>query len=53
MAKSNTTDELEFFKKYLRSVDNEDARRPLLYPIFKKLFSDKMKIESAACGADE
>ena len=52
MAQPKITDELEFFKKYLRSTDNEDARRPLLYPLFKKLFSDKMKIESAACGAD-
>ncbi len=52
MAQPKITDELEYFKKYLRSTDNEDARRPLLYPLFKKLFSDKMKIESAACGAD-
>ena len=52
MAQAKITDELEFFKKYLRSTDNEDARRPLLYPLFKKLFADKMKIESAACGAD-
>lgn len=52
MAQTKVSDELELFKKYLRSADNEDARRPLLYPLFKKLFSDKMKIESAACGAD-
>lgn len=52
MAQMKFTDELESFKRYLRSTDNEDARRPLLYPLFKKLFSDKMKIESAACGAD-
>ncbi len=52
MAQQKISDELEFFKKYLRSIDNEDARRPLLYPLFKKLFGDKMKIESAAKGAD-
>lgn len=52
MGQSKISDELESFRKYLRSADNEDARRPLLYPIFKKLFGDKMKIESAACGAD-
>ena len=52
MAQTKITDELELFKKYFRSADNEDARRPLLYPLFKKLFGDKMKIESAACGAD-
>ena len=37
MAQPKITDELEYFKKYLRSTDNEDARRPLLYPLFKKL----------------
>jgi hypothetical protein len=52
MAQAKAGEELESFKKYLRSVDNEDARRPLLYPLFKKLFGDKMKIESAASGAD-
>ena len=52
MAQTKTTDELEFFKKYLRSTENEDARRPLLYPLFKKLFGEKMKTESAARGAD-
>ena len=52
MSKPKIADELESFKKYLRSTYNEDARRPLLYPLFKKLFADKMKIESAACGAD-
>lgn len=52
MAQQKFTDELESLKKYLRSTDNEDARRPLLYPLFKKLYGDKMRIESAACGAD-
>src|SRR5665213_803386 len=52
MAQQKISDELESFKKYLRSSDNEDARRALLYPLFRKLFGDKMKIESAACGAD-
>jgi len=46
------TDELRKFKEYLRSDSNEDAKRPLLYPLFKKLFGDKLKIESDACGAD-
>lgn len=52
MAQQNFSNELESLKKYIRSSDNEDARRPLLYPLFKKLYGDKMKIESAACGAD-
>ena len=45
-------DSLEQFTEYLRSESNEDARRPLLYPLFQKLFSDKFKIESDAFGAD-
>jgi len=53
MAKTITyTDELKKLKEYLKSDSNEDAKRPLLYPIFKKLFGDKVKIESDACGAD-
>jgi hypothetical protein len=45
-------DELEKLKQYLRQENNEDAKRPLLYPLFHKLFKDKFKIESDACGAD-
>lgn len=48
MAKQKSySDELESFKEYLRSPDNEDAKRPLIYPLFKKLFPDKFKIESS------
>ncbi len=46
------TNELADFKKYLESDANEDAKRPLLYPLFKTLFKEKFKIESDACGAD-
>jgi hypothetical protein len=52
MAQQKFSYELESLRAYLRSTDNEDARRPLLYPLFKKLYGDKMRIESAACGAD-
>lgn len=53
MAKQKSVgNELESFKDYLRSEDNEDAKRPLIYPLFKKLFSDKFKVESNAHGAD-
>lgn len=52
MAKKSYSDELESFKEYLRSPDNEDAKRPLIYPLFKKLFPDKFKIESNAKNAD-
>lgn len=46
------SDELEQLKSYLKSSSNEDAKRPLLYPLFKKLFAEKFKIESDAKGAD-
>lgn len=45
-------DELKQLKQYLLSDSNEDAKRPLLYPIFKKLFKEKFRIESDAFGAD-
>lgn len=45
-------DELIKFKQYLKSESNEDAKHPLLYPLFKKLFGEKLKIESDACGVD-
>ena len=44
--------ELEHLKDYLRSDLNEDSKRHLLFPIFKKLFKDKLKSESEAQGAD-
>ena len=52
MAKVSFSEELEKFKKYLKSESSEDARRPLLYPLFHKLFKEKFRIESDACGAD-
>lgn len=53
MAKSPTYgEEIEDFKKYLRSDSNEDAKRPLLYPLFKKLYKENFRIESDAKGAD-
>jgi hypothetical protein len=36
----------------LLSEDNEDAKRPLLYPLFQKLFREKFKVESNVSGAD-
>jgi hypothetical protein len=58
MAKSKASrqvtydDELNGIRRYLQSDDNEDAKRPLLYPLFRKLFGEKFKIESAAQNAD-
>jgi very-short-patch-repair endonuclease len=52
MAEQNVSAELDKFRKYLRGENNEDAKRPLLYPLFQKLFKDKFKIESDAHGAD-
>ena len=45
-------DELQQLRNYLKSDSNEDAKRPLLYPLFQKLFREKFKIESDAHGAD-
>jgi hypothetical protein len=52
MAKKDHGKELSQLEQYINSTDNEDAKRPLLYPIFSKVFGNKMKIESAANGAD-
>jgi hypothetical protein len=45
-------EELQKLREYISSTDNEDAKRPLLYPLFHKLFRDKFLIESNANGAD-
>lgn len=45
-------EEIKQFREYLKSDLNEDAKRPLLYPLFRKLNKEKLKIESAAFGAD-
>ena len=45
-------DELQQLRDYLLGSNNEDAKRPLLYPLFQKLFREKFKIESDAHGAD-
>ncbi|MDG1278914.1 MAG: hypothetical protein P8O16_16655 [Algoriphagus sp.] len=44
--------ELEDLKRYLKSNENEDAKRQLLFPLFKKLFKDNFRAESGAFGAD-
>jgi hypothetical protein len=38
--------------EYLKSEESEDAKRPLIFPLFQKLFKDKFKSESSAYGAD-
>ena len=43
MAKSKIGDEQQKFTEYLRSPSNEDAKRADLFPLFKKLFKDKVK----------
>lgn len=52
MAQKSFSDELELFRKYLRSESNEDAKTPLLHPLFQKLFWEKFRIESDVHGAD-
>ena len=53
MAKGPSYDaELKDHEQYLRSDANEDAKRQLLFPLFRKMYKDKMKTESAAASAD-
>lgn len=53
MAKTTSTgEELKKFTDYLRSESSENAKRADLFPLFKKLFKDKLKSESDANGAD-
>ena len=33
-------DELAQLRNYLQSEDNEDAKRDMLFPLFKKLFKE-------------
>jgi len=44
--------ELSNLKEYLKSESSEDAKRPLVYPFFTKIFGKKFKVESDAEGAD-
>ncbi|GAB4233118.1 MAG: hypothetical protein Tsb0034_06180 [Ekhidna sp.] len=44
--------ELENLRQYISSDLSEDSKRHMLYPIFKALFKDQMKIETDAKGAD-
>ena len=43
--------ELNQLIKYLKSEESEDAKRPLIFHQFQKLFKDKFHSESAAGGA--
>lgn len=52
MAKKSSGDELVKFIAYLKSESKEDAKRADLFPLFKKVFKDKVKSESDANGAD-
>lgn len=53
MARKSYDHELRSLQKYIESNENEDAKRPLLYPIFSKVFP-KFSVESGADthGAD-
>lgn len=44
--------ELASFTEYLLSNSSEEAKRPLVYPYFKKLFGSDFKIESDAENSD-
>ncbi len=52
MAKKMLGEETEGLRKYIESASNERSKQHHLYPIFKKMFKDKMKIEDEAKGAD-
>jgi hypothetical protein len=45
-------DELLGIQNYLESPLNEDAKRDWIKPLFRKLFGEKFRCESAAAGAD-
>ncbi len=45
-------EELDGIRQYITSDLNEDAKRPLVYPLFKALFPEKFKVESNASSAD-
>jgi hypothetical protein len=44
--------ELKGLKEFVTNSSNEDAKRHLIYPFFKKLFGNEFKTESSAEGAD-
>ncbi|MCU0472973.1 MAG: hypothetical protein MUC93_06355 [Bacteroidales bacterium] len=44
--------ELESLKEYLLSDSSETAKRPLVYPYFKKLFGKDFKVEADAENSD-
>jgi|GEM_PF-3580361 len=44
MAHKSVVFELESFREYLRSDSNEDAKTPMLYPLFRKFFGEKFTI---------
>ena len=44
--------ELENLKEYLLSNSSEEAKRPFVYPYFRKLYGKDFKVESDAEGAD-
>lgn len=44
--------ELQQLIKYLYSESSEDAKRPLLFPLFQKLNKEKFKSESDASSTD-
>ncbi len=50
--KQSLHNEMKLLTKYLISDSSENAKRPLLYPFFQKLYPEKFKIENDAKGAD-
>jgi hypothetical protein len=50
--KKSLHEEMKLLTQYLISDSSENAKRPLLYPFFQKLYPEKFKIENDAKGAD-
>lgn len=53
MVKKDHRKELSQLEQYINNNDNEDAKRPLLYPIFSKVFGSKMKIAWTVIGENK
>lgn len=53
MAKTKSlNEEMKLLTRYLTSTGSENAKQPLLYPLFRNLYDDKFKVETDAQEAD-
>ena len=52
LKKATFFEELDKIREFISNPVSEAAKRPLVYPLFQKLFPAKFKVESEAAGAD-